>query len=147
MPTAIFLKKQSPDGNSTTYGWDSHNRLIRVDTGSQKTEYERDAQGQRIKTRVTGGKTVETQHLIDEARPYAEVVLDKTGSSETRYLHPGRTRRPHRRAKMAARPGSTTPTAKAAPASSPTPRKASRKSLALTPSASAATPSGSPPTR
>ncbi|MBK9616240.1 MAG: RHS repeat-associated core domain-containing protein [Uliginosibacterium sp.] len=82
------LLKKPPDGNSTTYGWDSHNRLIRVDTGSQTTEYERDAQGQRVKTRVTvGGKTVETLHLIDEARPYAEVVLDKTGSSETRYLH------------------------------------------------------------
>jgi RHS repeat-associated protein len=34
-----------------------------------------------------GGKTVETLHLIDAARPYAEVVLDKTGNAETRYLH------------------------------------------------------------
>ncbi|MBK9616233.1 MAG: RHS repeat protein [Uliginosibacterium sp.] len=45
-----LLKKQSPDGNSTSYAGTAGNGLILVDTGSQKTEYERDAQGQRIKT-------------------------------------------------------------------------------------------------
>ncbi|MBK9616235.1 MAG: hypothetical protein IPO35_12290 [Uliginosibacterium sp.] len=56
-------------------------------------------------------KSVETQHLIDEARPYAEVVLDKTGSSETRYLTPRTDSATSSPSKMAARPGSTTPTA------------------------------------
>ncbi|MBK9616232.1 MAG: hypothetical protein IPO35_12275 [Uliginosibacterium sp.] len=78
-----------------------------------------------------GGKTVETLHLIDAARPCAEVTLDKTGNAETRYLHtPDKewAQFMARYKELTNTGGLTTPEAKAPLASSPTLRKASRKS-------------------
>ena len=78
--------------HSTTYHWanDGENRLIGVtivdEDGTQNIEYEYNARGIRVAEIIDG---VETRFLIDDLRPYAQVLeeYDAAGNVQTSYTY------------------------------------------------------------
>ncbi|GHU23659.1 hypothetical protein FACS189497_09610 [Betaproteobacteria bacterium] len=76
-----LTSKTTPNGTTITYAWNTENRLTQIDNAAtgEKISYGYDATGNRIsKTRQAGGTKTETQWLIDSARPYSEIVTERT---------------------------------------------------------------------
>ena len=69
------------------------NRTEKDCDGSASIRYGYDALGRRIsRTQETGGQKQETQWILDTARPYSEIVLERSRQNggawqETRYTH------------------------------------------------------------
>ena len=87
-----LLEKSTPSA-TIRYEWSSDNRLLTASDGSTSIRYGYDALGRRIsRTRETGGQKQETQWILDTARPYSEIVLERSRQNggawqETRYTH------------------------------------------------------------
>ena len=87
-----LIEKQTP-AQTTRYTWSSDNRLMQASDGSTTVSYGYDALGRRIsRTKETGAQKEETQWVLDTARPYSEIVLERTKQNggawqETRYTH------------------------------------------------------------
>ena len=87
-----LLEKSTP-AQTIRYEWSSDNRLLKASDGSTSIRYGYDALGRRIsRTRETGGQKQETQWILDTARPYSEIVLERSRQNggawqETRYTH------------------------------------------------------------
>ena len=87
-----LIEKQTPQ-QTTHYRWSADNRLTEVQSGNTRVSYGYDALGRRIsRTWQQGNHTRETQWVLDTARPYSEIVLERTRSNggawkETRYIH------------------------------------------------------------
>ena len=87
-----LLEKRTP-AQTIRYEWSSDNRLLKASDGSTSIRYGYDALGRRIsRTRETGGQKQETQWILDTARPYSEIVLERNRQNggawqETRYTH------------------------------------------------------------
>ena len=79
--------------NTTHYRWSADNRLTEVQSGNTRVSYGYDALGRRIsRTWQQGNHTRETQWVLDTARPYSEIVLERTRSNggawkERAYVH------------------------------------------------------------
>ncbi|MBP0035970.1 MAG: hypothetical protein J7524_22885, partial [Roseofilum sp. Belize BBD 4] len=83
----LILENVLGSTEKVEYFWDLENRLIAVnltdDSGAtQNIEYEYNARGIRVSETVDGGETI--KYLIDEVRPYAQVLEEYTGKGETR---------------------------------------------------------------
>ena len=76
-----------------TYTWTSDNRLQSVSDGATKVSYGYDALGRRIsRTEESGANKTETQWLLDTARPYSEIITERTRANggawqTTSYTH------------------------------------------------------------
>ena len=87
-----LLEKSTPSA-TIRYEWSSDNRLLKASDGSTSIRYGYDALGRRIsRTREAGGQKQETQWILDTARPYSEIVLERSRQNggawqETRYTH------------------------------------------------------------
>lgn len=87
-----LVEKKTPS-QTVTYSWSSDNRLTQASNGSVTVKYGYDAQGRRIsRTQEEGGQTEETQYLLDTARPYSEIVLERTRTNggtwqQTMHVH------------------------------------------------------------
>nr|WP_314550905.1 RHS repeat-associated core domain-containing protein [uncultured Ottowia sp.] len=87
-----LIEKQTP-AQTIRYTWSSDNRLMQASDGSTTVSYGYDALGRRIsRTREAGGQKQETQWILDTARPYSEIVLERSRQNggawqETRYTH------------------------------------------------------------
>ena len=87
-----LLEKSTP-AQTIRYEWSSDNRLLKASDGSASIRYGYDALGRRIiRTREAGGQKQETQWILDTARPYSEIVLERSRQNggawqETRYTH------------------------------------------------------------
>ena len=87
-----LLEKSTP-AQTIRYEWSSDNRLLKASDGSTSIRYGYDALGRRIsRTREAGGQKQETQWILDTARPYSEIVLERSRQNggawqETRYTH------------------------------------------------------------
>ena len=87
-----LLEKSTPSA-TIRYEWSSDNRLLKASDGSTSIRYGYDALGRRIsRTREAGGQKQETQWILDTARPYSEIVLERNRQNggawqETRYTH------------------------------------------------------------
>ena len=87
-----LLEKSTPSA-TIRYEWSSDNRLLKASDGSASIRYGYDALGRRIsRTREAGGQKQETQWILDTARPYSEIVLERSRQNggawqETRYTH------------------------------------------------------------
>ena len=87
-----LIEKQTP-AQTIRYEWSSDNRLLKASDGSTSIRYGYDALGRRIsRTREAGGQKQETQWILDTARPYSEIVLERSRQNggawqETRYTH------------------------------------------------------------
>ena len=87
-----LLEKSTPSA-TIRYEWSSDNRLLKASDGSASIRYGYDALGRRIsRTQETGGQKQETQWILDTARPYSEIVLERSRQNggawqETRYTH------------------------------------------------------------
>ena len=79
--------------NTTHYRWSADNWLTEVQSGNTRVSYGYDALGRRIsRTWQQGNHTRETQWVLDTARPYSEIVLERTRSNggawkERAYVH------------------------------------------------------------
>ena len=87
-----LLEKSTP-AQTIRYEWSSDNRLLKASDGSTSIRYGYDALGRRIsRTQETSGQKQETQWILDTARPYSEIVLERSRQNggawqETRYTH------------------------------------------------------------
>ena len=87
-----LLEKSTPSA-TIRYEWSSDNRLLKASDGSTSIRYGYDALGRRIsRTQEAGGQKQETQWILDTARPYSEIVLERSRQNggawqETRYTH------------------------------------------------------------
>ena len=87
-----LIEKSTPAA-TIRYEWSSDNRLLKASDGSTSIRYGYDALGRRIsRTQETGGQKQETQWILDTARPYSEIVLERSRQNggawqETRYTH------------------------------------------------------------
>ena len=87
-----LIEKQTPAA-TIRYTWSSDNRLLQASDDSTTVSYGYDALGRRIsRTKETGAQKEETQWVLDTARPYSEIVLERTKQNggawqETRYTH------------------------------------------------------------
>ena len=87
-----LIEKQTPQ-QTTHYRWSADNRLTEVQSGNTRVSYGYDALGRRIsRTWQQGNHTRETQWVLDTARPYSEIVLERTRQNggawkERAYVH------------------------------------------------------------
>ena len=76
-----------------SYTWNSDNRLQSVSDGNTKVSYGYDALGRRIsRTEERGANKTETQWILDTARPYSEIITERTRTNggawqTTSYTH------------------------------------------------------------
>ena len=69
---------------STTYTYDSANRLVRTVKGTTTTEYTYDGLGQLVRVSVNG---VVTEHVPNMASALPQTLMEITGSKVVRYAH------------------------------------------------------------
>lgn len=89
-----LTKKLTPQGN-ISYTWSSNNRLMQIDDQIKqfKVNYTYDGNNNRIgRTIKQGGNITETEYLVDNQRPYSEIVVERTRINngaweEHSYLH------------------------------------------------------------
>ena len=87
-----LLEKKTPAA-TITYTWSSDNRLTQVSDGTTTVKYGYDALGRRIsRTEERGSNKTETQWILDTARPYSEIITERTRTnggawSTTSYTH------------------------------------------------------------
>ncbi|QTD45269.1 RHS repeat domain-containing protein [Ottowia testudinis] len=73
-----LIEKKTPS-QTFQYTWSSDNRLTEVSSGTTNIKYGYDALGRRIsRTKEQGGQKQETQYILDTARPYSEIMLERT---------------------------------------------------------------------
>ena len=73
-----LIEKKTPAA-TITYQWSSDNRLTQVSDGTTTVKYGYDALGRRIsRTQETGSNKTETQWILDTARPYSEIITERT---------------------------------------------------------------------
>ena len=72
------------DDNITTYNYTAKNELISVDKNGITTQYGYNANGIRTSKTQEG---ITTSYLVDENRPYAQVLKESDGSNETFYTY------------------------------------------------------------
>ena len=87
------LTEKKTGATTVTYTWSSDNRLQSVSDGNTKVSYGYDALGRRIsRTEEAGSNKTETQWILDTARPYSEIITERTRTnggawSTTSYTH------------------------------------------------------------
>jgi RHS repeat-associated protein len=74
------LTSRTDGVGTTTYGWSPEDRLLSVATPGHGIGYSYDADGLRVATTLDG---VVTDHLLDRAKPYAQLIEERTGASAT----------------------------------------------------------------
>ncbi|MEW6269719.1 MAG: PASTA domain-containing protein [Thermodesulfobacteriota bacterium] len=78
------LIRRSDGSAVASYDFDDENRLIGADLPAGTVSYAYDADGIRI-GKTAGG--VSTEFLVDKNRPYAQVVVETTGTTTATYTH------------------------------------------------------------
>ena len=82
------MLSRSTGGNTDTFTYDAENRLIsaNIQSGASPgiSSYTYDDDGLRTSATITGATT---SFLLDKNRDYAQVVLERTGSTSVKYTH------------------------------------------------------------